>query len=45
VKELLGIPGDRKIICVISLGYPAEAPTGMRRKLEDIVFREKWGNR
>lgn len=45
VKEILGIPRDRKIICVISLGYPAEAPGKSRRKLADIVFSERWGNR
>lgn len=45
VKEVLGIPRDKKIICAISLGYPAEAPTKMRRKLGDIVFMERWGNR
>ena len=45
VQELLGIPQDKKIICVISLGYPAEAPSKMRRKLEDVVFRERWGGK
>lgn len=45
VKELLGIPQDKRIICVISLGYPAEAPSKMRRKLEDIVFKERWGGK
>jgi len=44
-KEILGIPRDKRIICVLSLGYPAEAPTKPRKKLEDIVFREGWGKR
>lgn len=45
VKELLGIPQDKRIICVISLGYPAEAPSKDRKRLEDIVFKERWGGK
>jgi len=44
-KEILGIPREKRIICVLSLGYPAESPTKPRKKLEDIVFREGWGNK
>ena len=44
VKEVLGIPPDWQLICALSLGYPAESPTKLRKKLEDIAFTEKWGN-
>lgn len=44
VKEVLGIPRDRRLICCLSLGFPAESPTKMRKKLEDIAFTERWGN-
>jgi len=44
VKEALGIPQDQQLICVLSLGYPAESPTKLRKKLRDITFTEKWGN-
>ena len=30
VKELLGIPHDWRLICALSLGYPAESPTDLR---------------
>ena len=45
VKQLLGIPGDRRLICALSLGYPAESPDKLRKRLEDIAFTERWGNR
>lgn len=45
VKEMFNIPGDKRIICAISLGYPAEAPSKNRRKLADIVYKERWENR
>jgi len=44
VKEALGIPQDQQLICVLSLGYPAESPTKLRKKLRDITYSEKWGN-
>jgi len=43
VKELLGIPGSWQLICALSLGYPAESPTNLRKSLEDIAFTERWG--
>jgi nitroreductase len=43
--EVLGIPPDRRIICVLSLGYPAETPDKMRKKLQDMAFSGKWGER
>ena len=45
LKEILGAPRDMQVICALSLGYPAEAPAKMRRRLEDIVSRERWGNK
>ena len=43
--ELLGVPKGRRMICVLSLGYPAEAPTKERRKLADIAFSGKFGEK
>ncbi len=41
VKQMLGIsPGD-KLICVIPVGYPDEAPTRRRKELKDIVFTSR----
>ena len=44
VKEILGIPRDYELICALSLGYPAEAPTKLRKQLEDIAFSGRWGD-
>ncbi len=41
VKQMLGIsPGD-KLICVIPVGYPDEAPTRRRKELKDIIFTNR----
>lgn len=43
-KELLGIPRQHRLICVLSLGYPAETPSKLRKKPEDVAFSGRWGN-
>jgi len=45
VKDILDISRDKRVICALPLGYPAEAPTSTRKKLEEIAFRERWGNK
>ncbi len=45
IKRILGIPATKKLICVLSIGYPAESPVHTRRKLKDFVYFEKHGNR
>jgi len=46
VAEALSLPEGVKPIAIISIGYPAEKGKGIRRKkLEEIVHRERWGNR
>jgi nitroreductase len=49
-RRLLGYPADQRCEFILSLGYPAEdrlmarAPrSGGRRPLNEIVFRERWG--
>lgn len=51
-KRILGIPADRKLRTVISIGFPDEAgrkpksAAGTARKpLSEIVHRERWGSR
>jgi len=44
VKEILGIPGGHWLICALSLGYPAETPRKLRKRLVDIAFFGQWGN-
>jgi nitroreductase len=43
VKELLAIPGDIKVVALLSLGYPAEQPAPRTKKaLEEIVHHNKF---
>lgn len=44
VKEILNIPQEHRLICALSLGYPAETPSKLRKRLEDIAFSCRWGN-
>lgn len=37
LKALLGIPQENRLVCVISLGYPDEAGTTIRKELDKMV--------
>ena len=41
VKQMLGIPGEERLICVIPVGYADEAPTRGRKELADFVFTDR----
>ena len=43
VKEILKIPRNRRVLSIISIGYPDESPTSARRELSEIVFTDKYG--
>lgn len=45
VKETLGIPRGERLISVISIGYPDEAPSKTRRELMDITFTNRYGSK
>lgn len=45
VKEILGIPKEHRLISVISIGYPAEAPSMTRKELKAITFTNKYGSK
>lgn len=45
VKKILEIPEDKRLLSIISVGFPAESPKSSRRKLEEIVFYNKYGER
>jgi nitroreductase len=45
IKKILGIPLTKKLITILAIGYPAEAPIKTRRKLNDLVYFEKHGNK
>ena len=45
LKEVLGIPRGERLISVISIGYPDEAPSRARRGLGDITFTNRYGSK
>ncbi len=45
VKEILGVPKEKLLISVISLGFPAETPTKTRKSLDEILFTNKYGEK
>lgn len=45
VKPLLGIPDDKKVICLLPIGVPAETPEQKpRRAFKDVFHSEIYGN-
>jgi nitroreductase len=43
IRPVVNIPEDKYIICVLTVGYPAEQPKARpRKKLEEIIHYEKW---
>jgi len=45
MKRLLGIPESLRIICTISVGYPAEKPEKTRQPLDELVSYEAYGEK
>jgi len=44
VKKILGIPQEVRVVQLMPLGYPADAPRAkVRKPLREIVMRENWG--
>jgi nitroreductase len=44
VKDLLKIPKGLSVLCLISMGYPAEAPSSKRKSLSTLIHHEKYGS-
>ncbi len=43
VKQILNIPGDVRVVDLLTLGYPADEPLAKNRlPLDTIVMREQW---
>lgn len=44
IRELLSVPEDSEVVCMIPLGYPETGfgPT-RRRPVEEVAFAERWG--
>lgn len=43
IKKLLGVPENLRVLCTVSLGYPAEKPIRGREPLSYKVHWEKYG--
>ncbi len=43
VKKILGIPGNRRLLSLISVGFPAESQKSTREELREIVFIDRYG--
>ena len=43
VKEILEIPKNRRVLSIISVGYPDESQSSTRKGLREIVFTDKYG--
>jgi nitroreductase len=41
-KKVLAIPGDKRLLALISLGYPAESPRRDRMKLSELVCYDRY---
>lgn len=41
--EMLGLPADYKLICLIPLGYPAEQPTRAKKALSEVIHWDRFG--
>ena len=44
VKAALGVPDDREVVMLLTVGYPAERPPAQEKKsVERLVHRERYG--
>lgn len=44
-KGVLGMPKGERLLSVIAVGYPAEAPEKSRKALSEITFSDQYGKR
>lgn len=43
VRQVLGIPAGVRVVCLLTLGYPADVPQPKnRRPAEQIIAHERW---
>jgi len=43
VKEILNIPKEKRLLSIISIGFPVESPRKTRKELREILFINKYG--
>lgn len=42
LKEVLGIPKERRLLTLVPIGVPAEWPVKEKKPLEEVIRWEKW---
>lgn len=42
VKEILSIPEGKRLLSIVSVGFPAESPRSRRRELGELVFDDRY---
>ena len=45
VKEILGIPKGKRLLSIISVGFPAESQKSARRELGELAFSDRYGKK
>ncbi len=45
IKTILSIPKNKRLLSIISIGFPAESPTKTRKELGQIVFTDQYGGK
>jgi nitroreductase len=45
IKTILSIPKNKRLLSIISIGFPAESPTRTRKELRQIVFTDQYGKK
>jgi len=43
VKQILNVPKNKRLLSIISIGFPAEFPTKTRKELREITFTDRYG--
>jgi len=42
LKEVLGIPKERRLLTLVPIGVPAEWPVKEKKSLQEVIHWEKW---
>ena len=45
VKEMPNVPKEKRLLSIISIGFPAESPTKTRKELREITFTDRYGRK
>ena len=45
VKEILGIPEGKRLLSIVSVGFPAESRKSVRRELGELAFSDRYGKK